>query len=225
MLIYTIYLANWSTSKILWSLTKEKYLERWPPHESIREKKPEDVFLCVKKNLSNFLQSSFPDNMKTARGPITMLCIEKSEGKTLGEKIMIKPAPAQQSLKTWRGIHNVRSTSHLSFVYSLSPPFSGGAREHDMAYLTQITALCQTSHFLLDMQAASWDKQTPTDAHTKAGAESTQNLEIFPLPNTRKTNETFPFFSPKKREVKGRGEESYQITTTWSSRRIPLCGE
>lgn len=42
---------------------------------------------------------------------------------------------------------------------SPSPPFSGGAREHDMAYLTQITALCPTIHFLLGMQVASWDKQ------------------------------------------------------------------
>lgn len=80
-----------------------------------------------------------------------MLYIEKTE-ETLGGKIMIKPATANKA--SWRDIHDVRSTSHLSFVYSLSPPFSGGAREHDMAYLTQITALCQTSHFLLDMQAA-----------------------------------------------------------------------
>lgn len=76
-----------------------------------------------------------------------------------------------------------------------------------MAYLTQITALCQTSHFLLDMQAASWDKQTPTDAHTKAGAESTQNLKVLPLPNTRKTNETFPLFLPQKEGRWREGEE------------------
>lgn len=120
MLIYTIYLANWSTSKILWSLTKEKYLERWSPHESIREKKPEDVFLCVKENLSNFLQSSFPDSMKTARRPITMLCIEKSEGNLRGKKSWLSQLLPSKSLKTWRDIHNVRSTSHLSFVYSLS---------------------------------------------------------------------------------------------------------
>lgn len=71
-----------------------------------------------------------------------------------------------QRKKKWRNIHNCMSTSHLSFVWWLkacpcspSPPFSGGAREHDMAYLTQITALCPTIHFLLGMQVASWDKQ------------------------------------------------------------------
>lgn len=71
---------------------------------------------------------------------------------------MIKPATASKASKN--GETSIMSTSHLSFVYwepalCLSPPFSGGATEHDMAYLTQITALCQTSHFLLDMQAAS----------------------------------------------------------------------
>lgn len=137
---------------------------------------------------------------------------KKSEGKNLrGEKIMIKPAPAQQSLKTWRDIHNVRSTSHLSFVYSLSlsPPFSGGAREHDMAYLTQITALCQTSHFLLDMQAASWDKQTPTDAHTqKAGAEKhSKTWSSLPFQTPEKQMKLFPFFFPQKEGAEGRGEE------------------
>lgn len=125
MLIYTIYLANWSTSKILWSLTKEKYLERWPPHESIREKKPEDVFLCVKENLSNFLQSSFPDSMKTARRPITMLCIEKIWRENLrGKKSWLSqllPSKASKhgETSTMLGALPISALSTLSLLHFL----------------------------------------------------------------------------------------------------------
>lgn len=71
-----------------------------------------------------------------------------------------------------------------------------------MAYLTQITALRQTSHFLLDMQAASWDKQTPTDTHTKAVAESTQTWRSFSFQTPEKRMKLF-LFLPKKRVVRG----------------------
>lgn len=89
----------------------------------MRAKKPEDVFLCVKENLSNFLQSSFPDSMKSERRPITMLYIEKTE-ETLGEKIMIKPASASKASKhgdtsTMLGALPISALSTLSLLHFL----------------------------------------------------------------------------------------------------------
>lgn len=87
---------------------------------------------------------------------------------------MIKPAPLPSKASkhgetsTMLGALPISALSTLSL--SLSPPFSGGAREHDMAYLTQITALCQTSHFLLDMQAAFMRQTDPHRRTHKAGA-------------------------------------------------------
>lgn len=71
-----------------------------------------------------------------------------------------------------------------------------------MAYLTQITAPCQTSHFLLDMQAAPWDKQTLTDTHTKAAVASTQTWRSFSFQTPEKQMKLFLFLS-QKREVNG----------------------
>lgn len=118
---------------------------------------------------------------------------ETSKNVARWRKNLVKARLCQQTFreKKWRNIHNCMSTSHLSFVWWLkacpcspSPPFSGGAREHDMAYLTQITALCPTIHFLLGMQVASWDKQPCIQSNSR------KQLHISPpssLPFTRRS--------------------------------------